>query len=422
MTIGTDKIFQTTTLSTGNLIDDFVADTRGTESPELFRKWSAIAAISGLAQRRIWCDIGKGKLFPNQYILLVSPPGVGKSVVLKLVDTLWTLNKKIHIGDETTTVAGLLDFLQDCASPVTIEGHPENTHPITVAPREYGTYMKAYDLGVLNVLNDFWDCPKSFSEMTRGGGKNTIEYPVLNIISGTQPSFLNNVLPEEAWQLGFCSRLILVYDWKAETLRTRDRLRLPAFPIDKYAPIVDALCSFEGELTFTDDALDLFDEWIIDQKMAPVPYHPRLLSYVARRPVHWLKVAMCVTLAAGDKVITHPHLEKAKAILLEMENMVPEIFRDMSKESDKDIIDEVKLALIRLTLKQAAFPERKLVQLLTTKVAAHRVSYFIETLISAGYITECEAPKGSGAITQWGNKGYRFFKAGIDLNQNQGLK
>lgn len=73
MTSENDKIFQTTTLSTGNLIDEFVADTRGTESPALFRKWSAIAAIAGLAQRRVWCDIGKGKLFPNQYILLVSP-------------------------------------------------------------------------------------------------------------------------------------------------------------------------------------------------------------------------------------------------------------------------------------------------------------------------------------------------------------
>lgn len=415
MTNGTEQIFPTTTFSTGNLIEEFVADTRGTESPALFRKWAAIATISGLAQRRIWCDIGKGKLYPNQYILLVSPPGVGKSVVLKLVDALWGLNRQIFIGDETTTIAGLLDFLQDCSSPVLIDGVPTNTHPLTVAPREYGTYMKAYDLAVLNVLNDFWDCPKSFSEMTRGGGKNRIDYPVLNLISGTQPSFLNNVLPEEAWSLGFCSRLILVYDWKAETLRTRDRLRLPTFPLEKYRKAVDAICSFEGELTFTDDALDFFDEWIIDEGMKPVPYHPRMLSYVARRPVHWLKVAMCVALAEGSKVITRSHLEQAKTLMLEMEEMLPEIFRDMSKESDKDIIDEVKLAIIRLTLKQESFPERKLVQLLTTKVSAHRVSYFIETLIGAGYITECEAPKGF--ITQWGNKGYRFFKAGVDLNQ-----
>lgn len=415
MTNAQEKIFQTTIFSTGNLIDEFVKDTKGTESPELFRKWSMIATISGLAQRRIWCDIGKGQLFPNQYILLVSPPGVGKSVVLKIVDQLWGLNKNIFIGDETTTIPGLLDYLTDCASPVMMDGLPVNTHPLTVAPREYGTYMKAYDLAVLNVLNDFWDCPRAFSEMTRGGGKNILEYPVLNLISGTQPSFLNNVLPEEAWSLGFCSRLLLVYGWKAETLRTRDRLKLPPFPLEKYKTAVDALCKCEGELTFTDGALDFFDSWIIDEKMKPVPYHPRLLSYVARRPVHWLKVAMCVTLAFGETQITEAHLQIAKDIILEMEQAMPDIFRDMSKESDRDVLDEIKLALVRITRNEPVFPERKLVQLLTTKIATHRVGYFIETLINAGYITETEAPKGK--LTQWGNKGFRYFSAGIDLNK-----
>lgn len=416
MTIENDNIFPITTFSTGSLIEDFVADTKMTESPELFRRWSAIAAISGLAQRRIWCDIGKGQLFPNQYILLVSPPGIGKSVVLKLVDALWGMNKAIYIGDETTTIPGLLDFMQDCSSPVLMGGQPVNTHPLSVAPREYGTYMKAYDLSVLNVLNDFWDCPSKFSEMTRGGGKNNLEYPVLNLVSGTQPSFLNNVLPEEAWSLGFCSRLLLVYDWKAETLRTRDRLRLPQFPLEKYRPAVDALCKWQGKLEFTDEALDLLDSWVIDEEMKPVPHHPRLASYVARRPVHWLKVAMCVALAKGQTIINEASLATAKEYLLDMEASMPEIFRDMSKESDKDIIEEVKLALIRLMSKEPRFPERKLVQILSTKISAHRIGYFIETLISAGYITECEAPPGK--LTQLGNKGYRYFSAGIDINKN----
>lgn len=410
-----EHIFPRTIFSTGSLIEDFVADTRMTESPELFRRWAAISTISGLAQRRIWCNVGKGQLFPNQYVLLVSPPGIGKSVVLKLVDELWGLNKNIYIGDETTTIPGLLDFMQDCASPVLMAGVPVNTHPLSVAPREYGTYMKAYDLAVLNVLNDFWDCPTKFSEMTRGGGKNNLEYPVLNLVSGTQPSFLNNVLPEEAWSLGFCSRLLLVYDWQAETLRTRDRLNLPSFPLEKYKDAVNALCKWEGELKFTDEAIDFFDEWIIDQHQEPIPKHPRLASYVARRPVHWLKVAMCVALAQGQTFIDKPSLEAAKRYLLEMEANMPEIFRDMSKESDKDIIDEIKLSLIRLTLKEPIFPERKLVQILASKIAAHRIGYFIETLISAGYITESEAPQGR--LTQWGNKGYRYFAAGQDINK-----
>lgn len=372
--------------------------------------------VAGLLQRRVWCDIGKGKLFANQYILLVSPPGVGKSIVLKRVEELWKLSEKIFIGDETTTIPGLLDFMQDCSSPVSGPfGETLVTHPLSVAPREYGTYMKAYDLSVLNVLNDFWDCPSSFSEMTRGGGKNTLDFPVLNLISGTQPSFLNNVLPEEAWSLGFCSRLVLCYDWRAEVLRTRDRLNLPEFPLPKYRPAVEALVGIQGQMTFTEETLDFLDTWIIDEKMAPVPYHPRLASYVARRPVHWLKIAMCLAAAQGTLLITQPILALAKEWLLELETNMPEIFRDMSKESDKDVMDEIKLAIVRMTLRTPVFPERKLVQILTTKIPTHRISYFIDTLLNAGYIEETEAPKGS--INALGQRGFRYFKAGVDLNK-----
>ena len=161
--------------------------------------------------------------------------------------------------------------------------------------------------------------------------------------------------------------------------------------------------------------MDFFDTWIVDEKMAPLPMHPRLASYVARRPVHWLKVAMCYALASGSPQITRTHLEQAKEALLEIEEKMPEIFRDMSKQSDKDVLDEIRMAIARMSLREPAIPERKLVQLLTTKIAAHRVGYFLDTIESAGYITECEAPKGK--LTQWGNKGFRFFKAGIDLNK-----
>ena len=415
MTIETDNIYPTTIFSTGNLIDEFVQDTPATESPELFRKWSAIAAISGLAQRRVWCDIGKGALFPNQFILLVSPPGIGKSVVLKMVEQLWSLNKNIFIGDETTTIPGLLDYMQDCASPATYGGTTVQTHPISVACREYGTYMKAYDLSALNLLNDFWDCPKSFSEMTRGGGKNSLDFPVMNLVSGTQPSYLNNVLPEEAWSLGFCSRLVLVYDWETKQLRTKERLALPKFNPEKYKPAVDALCKFQGELKLSDEALDLFDSWIVDEGMKPLPMHPRLASYIARRPVHWLKVAMCYALAFGSKVITAEHLGLAKQALLDVEAKMPNIFRDMAKQSDKDILDEIRMAIIKISMKEPQIPERKLIQLLSSKIAVHRVGYFLDTMESSGYITECEAPKGK--LTQWGNRGFRFFKPGIDLNK-----
>lgn len=410
-----EQQIQASPFSTGNLIDDFVKDTPTLESPEVFRKWAAISLISGVAQRRLWCNVGKGALFPNQYIMLVSPPGIGKSVVINLIEDLWKNIPGLFLGENKTTIQGLLDNISLAACPVTMNGVPVNTHPLTVAPREYGTFMVAYDLTVLNILNDFWDCPREFSERTRGNGENTISYPVLNMISGTQPSYLNNVLPEEAWSLGFCSRLILVYDYRCAKMRTRDRLQAKPFPTAKYQSFLERLSAIQGEMTFTPEAIDFYDQWTIDENMAPVPMHPKLESYVARRQVHWLKTAMCRALAEGQIEITRKHLEQAKEDLLEVEYLLPEIFKDIDKDSDKVILDEVKLFLIRVTAGGKSLPERKIVQFLSTKIAPQRISYFIENLLHAGFIQECENPSG---LTQWGNKGYRYFKAGLDLTNS----
>lgn len=409
-----DKSLRTQVFSTGNLIDDFVLDTPTLESPEVFRKWAAIALISGTCQRRLWCNVGKGPLFPNQYIMLVSPPGIGKSVVLNIVESLWKQTQGLYIGDSKTTIQGLLDFIADSPSPVNMNNLPVNTHPMTCAPREYGTFMTAYDLTVLNILNDFWDCPAAFTERTRGGGLSSIEYPVLNLISGTQPSYLNNVLPDEAWSLGFCSRLILVFAYEAKRMRTRERLNAKPFDESKYLPFLQNLQKAQGEMKFTPDAIDFFDEWIIDNGMKPVPMHPKLESYVARRQVHWLKVSMCRALAEGSLLITKDHMEKAKVDLLEMESLMPEIFKDIDKDSDKVILDEVKLFLIRLGSSGKPFPERKLVQFLSTKIAPQRIHYMLDLLQHSGFVEETDNPAG---LTQRGNIGYRYFKAGPDLTK-----
>ena len=414
MTIEKGQDQQLRVFSTGNLIDDFVADTPTLESPEVFRKWAAISLIAGVAQRRVWCNIGKGALFPNQYVMLVSPPGVGKSVVLNIVEHLWKQTAGLYIGDAKTTIQGLLDFISTSASPVTMNGLPVNTHPMTCAPREYGTFMTAYDLTVLNILNDFWDCPAVFTERTRGGGVNKIEYPVLNLISGTQPSYLNNVLPEEAWSLGFCSRLILVFAYEARRMRTRERLNAKPFDESKYLPFLERLQKAEGEMKFTDEAIDFFDQWTMDEGMAPVPMHPKLESYIARRQVHWLKTAMCRALAEGSMEIRLEHLKAAKADLIEMESQMPDIFKDIDKDSDKVILDEVKLFLIRLSAGGKPFPERRLLQYLSTKIAPQRIGFFVDLLQQSQFIEECDNPAG---LTQRGNKGYRYFKAGLDLTK-----
>ena len=69
-------------------IDTYLKYTKGTPTPSIFRLWSAITAVSGAVERRVWVETGKGKLYPNLYTLLVGPPGSGKSQAIKPVKEL----------------------------------------------------------------------------------------------------------------------------------------------------------------------------------------------------------------------------------------------------------------------------------------------------------------------------------------------
>src|SRR5438067_5724999 len=72
-----------------DFIESFLKLTEGTRTPELFRLWSAIALVGGALERRVWINNGDGTVFPNMFILLVAPPGVGKFVIEE-VRSLWT--------------------------------------------------------------------------------------------------------------------------------------------------------------------------------------------------------------------------------------------------------------------------------------------------------------------------------------------
>ena len=66
-----------------NWIDAFVEHTEDIKSPEHFRRWAAISAISSSLQRRVWMRFGGQSLYVNFYVLLIGPPGTGKSNAIK---------------------------------------------------------------------------------------------------------------------------------------------------------------------------------------------------------------------------------------------------------------------------------------------------------------------------------------------------
>src|SRR6185369_5451385 len=80
-------------------------------SPPIFRKWAGIGILSAVLERKIWTKTKGSNLFPNLYIILVGPPGVGKSAILSHAERILRAVPEIFVAPSSLTTASLIDTL-----------------------------------------------------------------------------------------------------------------------------------------------------------------------------------------------------------------------------------------------------------------------------------------------------------------------
>src|ERR1700730_3238904 len=275
-----------------------MAYSEGVLSPLLFRRWSGIALVAGALERRVWVNTRFGPVYPNQYNLLVAPPGVGKRIIDTVRD-LWretlepgTKVPAFKLSPDSMTKASLMDALAK-ARQLSLVMPPPLTeyHSLLVTAEEFSVLLPAYDLEFIGVLNRVWNNPHSHSETRRTGMVKEINilYPQLNILGGVQPGWLASVFPEEAWSTGLASRLMMIYSSEVpevdlfEDFIEDDELR-PALlaRLGKFSTMY-------GQLEWDPDARQTFREWH-RARGASAPEHSKLLYYCNRRAEHLLKL------------------------------------------------------------------------------------------------------------------------------------
>lgn len=380
-------------------IESFLTLTEGIPSPEIFRKWTAISILAGALQRRVWVRTAQSILYPNLYTVLVSPPGVGKSQAISRAQDLWSSINSLHVAPNSVTKAALLDCLEGSAVRVT---KPDKTfqifHALNVASSEFGVLVPAHDLDFLSVLNDIYDCPSKFRENRRHRARQLdIDYPLLNILAGTQPAYLASLLPEEAWGMGFTSRLILIYSAQnirvplfAETDEFTQK-RQEAEQTRQFKALksdLERMTTLYGQFAWEPEAKKNLEAWA-NAGLPPIPINSRMQHYNARRVLHMLKLCMVSAIARDDELcITLADVNRARDWLLEAEERMPDVFRDMAGKSDKQVIDDLYQYIWRLT---AATRDEKgnlkpihvtrLIQFLQTRVPSEKVMRIIELCV-----------------------------------------
>lgn len=328
-----------------DFIDSFVAFTDERPSPELFRKWAAITTLSGALEKRVWTKTKAGPQFANLYTMLVAPPGVGKSQAINPAEGLLKATRKFAIAPNSVTAASYIDALVNAGKS---QLKPDKTgsliyHHLFVFAAELGVFINSHDLNFLSIINELFDHKDSYREERRHSLKEPIDIqnPMTTLLIGSQPGFLATLLPDAAWTMGWTSRMLMVYSSAMPDVALFGEYKNTDHIQRRLVAKLSECAEYYGEMLWDSKAIAEMERWRKD-KWAPIPDHPKLANYVPRRgTIFTIKLAMISAMARGEELaIRLQDVERARGWLLEIEELMPQIFRDMIMRSDDQVIEE----------------------------------------------------------------------------------
>jgi hypothetical protein len=381
-------------------IESFLKYTDRKGSPLIFRKWAAIAAVGGALERRVLFENDLGTVYPNLYVMLCAPPGVGKSQAIEPVRELWRSvpDNGLRVTGDDMTKAGLLDELEDAPAKFAYltESRVDEYRSVLIAAGEFSILLSQMDQGFMANLTKLWDGSPEFRERKRSKGKSeTIVGPIVTLLAGAQPGTLVATLPPTAWDQGFMARFILVYsEATAVVRRIASKTAFDSVSERSHIDLKTGLTADMGHLSrmvgimeFTPDAEDLIEKYN-ESAIAPVPTHSKLQHYTRRRREVLLKLCLISSASYGNSLrMTVRDVERAVGWMHEAELTMPDVFAAMVGKSDSDLLDELHMFVYGVHTKlQKPVPRRVIWAFLATKVPSDRITHILNTAVKAGLL------------------------------------
>jgi hypothetical protein len=371
-------------------------------SPELFRKWVGIFFVAAAMERRYWVRTMGSNLYPNLYVILVGPPGIGKGQAIHPGEAMLRQVPNMKVGPSDMTAASLIDSLNEAVRHVILRGNPPflQYNSLCVVSRELGVLIPGWDNAFMNNLTDIYD---GYQVDQKRRGKDLhikIKDPQINLLAACTPSYLNEVLPAGAWDQGFISRTLLVYsgdrvqrDPFAEVEVTQALTELGADLLHD----LKAIGYEDGQISFTPEAVKAMKAWI-DGGCDPQPNHTKLQYYNSRRIAHLLKLCQVASLSrSGAKIITLEHYREAMGWLMEAETYMPDIFKSMVQGGDSAAMEEAWHYTWKAYTKEKNRPlaQHRIIHFLRDRVPAHSLLKVLNIMVESRMLEIVISEKGT---------------------------
>lgn len=318
-------------------------------------------------------------------MFLVARAGAGKTRAIVEMTKLLRPLPEVTFAPTSVTGASLVDRLFESVKSDTGDwkaGSMTQYNAMYIAVDELQALMPTWNEHLVAALTKFYD-GHHYSESRRTNKVNIeIDKPNLNIICGTTPSHLLTIVKPEGWEQGLMSRVILVNSDKS---KFRDTFSIPINRQKLEDELVYDLQIIakgtRGAFKWTPAWQEAFHVWRA-AGCKPVPNHPRLADYTARRYTHLIKLAIVAAVDRDSVVLDKQDFDTALAWMTENELDMHLIFDSGATSVDDAAINDIA----HFVRQQGEVMQHKLLRYAQNKLPAYMIERVVGLLMQQGRI------------------------------------
>lgn len=384
--------------------DKWMSYTDRLPTPDNMIRWAWLYTVSAALQRRVWIGPEDKPLYPAMYIVFVSKPGIGKTLVIddvehflrkwffgenqKLIDSYFKEQKHkltvsvlsddekdkatkhetqsqdkssevskpylFPIASDASTYEALVLAFGRCHRRIEYvkydsegnEGVGRYGHSsLAFILKEFGSLLRKRANDTVTFLLGLYDCPDDYDYETITRGRDRIKKACLNILAATNPSFMQECLDEKLVNEAFVSRIFFIFNSKNRKVVSRIAGLTPeqkqhGIDLENY---ILKLSTLYGNAWFEESTWEFIHNWWVEQETKPevrASNSPKLDPFRSRMVLHLQKVAMALHFSESTEMLVS--LETVKRAIEMINNEMKYMHLALLLESDDPTAKIVK--------------------------------------------------------------------------------
>lgn len=314
----------------------------GTENPTDYNLWSGISAISASLKRRVYIWRNFVQYFPNQYIVLVGPPGIGKGASIHPVTDIVTEAGTVNYLTDKITAERIIQKLAEGFTKMQPSSNGSlatvnitQDHTATILSKELPVFLSSSEW-LHSLMCQLWD-ENSFEYETKNKGSYKITDMCVSMLAACVPEFIRSLSRDSMAPItgGFTARTIFVYaSEKAQLIPGgwgRPVQRLNQLKTELTNDLIH-IAQLDGEMFLDNNALALWDLKYKEHNAKGDFDSDVSANFKSRLSSHIIKTAIAISVSESDDLIIREHqLRRAIEIIERVRDKVDIVFRSVGE-------------------------------------------------------------------------------------------